>query len=208
MSDALLDRWADDLNEALVHDLSPHTVDLIAVAASASATSVVTGAAAPTLTVAKSAGLATGGTGLAGLSTMAKVGVVALAVTAGTGVAAVTGTLPDPVQSWIAGVVEEIGISLPTPDEPTFPKIPGDLVPLPDLPLDGDPILIPDLPIEETPGSKLPFDAPIPVPDLPPGGVAPTPTLPSDESVNAPVPDLTVPTVTLPQDSVPPPSLP
>jgi hypothetical protein len=208
MSDALLDRWADDLNEALVHDLSPEAVDLIARAASASATSVVTGAVAPALTVAKGVGLATGGTGLAGLSTMAKVGVMTLAVTAGTGVGAVTGTLPDPVQSWIAGVVEEIGISLPTPDAPTLPTIPGDEVPLPDLPLDGDPVPIPDLPIEETPGSKLPFDAPIPVPDLSPGRVAPTPALPSDERVDAPVPDLTVPTVTLPQDSVTPPSLP
>jgi len=208
MSDALLDRWADDLNEALVHDLSPQTVDLIAGAASASATSVVTGAAAPTLTIAKGAGLATGGTGLAGLSTIAKVGVTTLAVMVGTGVAAVTGTLPDPVQSWIAGVVEEIGISLPTPDEPTLLTIPIDKVPLPDLPLDGDPIPIPDLPIEETPGSKLPFDAPIPVPDLTPGGVAPTPALPSDDKADAPVPDLTVPTVTLPPDSVTPPSLP
>jgi hypothetical protein len=208
MSDALLDRWADDLNEALVHDLSAQTVDLIAGAASASATSVVTGAAAPTLTIAKGAGLATGGTGLAGLSTIAKVGVITLAVMVGTGVAAVTGTLPDPVQSWIAGVVEEIGISLPTPDEPTLLTIPIDKVPLPDLPLDGDPIPIPDLPIEETPGSRLPFDAPIPVPDLTPGGAAPTPALPSDDQADAPVPDLTVPTVTLPPDSVTPPSLP
>jgi hypothetical protein len=208
MSDALLDRWADDLKEELVHDLSPQAVDLVARAASVSATTVVTGTLTPALTIVRGAGLATGGTGLAGLSTMAKVGVITLAVTVGTGMGAVTGKLPDPIQSWIAGVVEEIGIGLPTPDDPALPTIPGDEVPVPDLPLDGDPIPIPDLPIDEKPGLELPFEAPMPVPDLPPGGMAPTPALPSDDRVDAPVSDLTVPTVTLPQDLVTPPSLP
>jgi hypothetical protein len=208
MSDALLDRWADDLRQELVHDLSPQAADLIAGAASVGATTVVTGAFTPALTVAKGAGLATGGTGLAGLSTMAKLGVIALAVTAGTSVAAMTGTLPDPVQSWIAGVAEEIGIGLPTPDAPALPTISGDDVPLPDLPVDGDPIPIPDLPIEMTPDSELPFETSIPVPDMPPGEVAPTPALPSDGKLDPPELDLTVPTVTLPQDLVTPPVLP
>jgi len=219
MSDTLLDLWADELNEALILDLPPQTVDLIAAAASASAMSVATGLAAPSLSIATGAGLATGATGLAGLSTLAKVGVTTVAIVVGTGVAAVTGTLPDPVQSWIADVVEEIGISLPTPDEPT-PTIPVDRVPLPALPLDGekfpiidlpldrDHIPIPDLPVGETSGSGLPFDAPTPVPDLLPDGLAEPPPLPSDDKVDASVPDPTLPAVTLPRDSVAPPSVP
>lgn len=167
MSDALLDLWADELNEALVRDLSPETVELIAAAASTSATSFISGMAAPTLTIAKGAGLATGGTGIAGLSTLAKVGVTTLALVAGTGVAAVTGALPDPVQTWIAGVVEEIGIDLPTPDEPTIPEVPVDQIPLPDLPLDVDDIPIPDLPSDDADAS---------VPDV----TLPTVTLPLD----------------------------
>jgi hypothetical protein len=217
MSEVLLDLWADELIEALVDDLAPQTVEQIAAAASASATGFLTGAAAPTLTTVKGAGLATAGSGLAGLSTMAKVGVTALAMLVGTGVVAVTGTLPDPVQSWIAGVAEEIGISLPTPHEPT---IPGVRVPLPDLPLDGGRFPIPDLPlerdhipildppVEETPGSGLPFDTSIPVPDPLRDGLTKPPTLLSDDQVDASVPNPILPTVTLPRDPVAPPNLP
>jgi hypothetical protein len=216
MSDALLDLWADELSEALIRDLPPQTVELIAAAASTSAMSAVTGLAAPTLTIAQ-AGLATGGTGLAGLSTLAKVGVTTVAIVVGTGVAAVTGTLPDPVQSWIADVVEEIGISLPTPDEPA-PTIPVDRVPLPDLPLDGgqntdlpldeDHIPIPDLPYEDAPGSGLPLDASNPVPDLIPDPLTEPPTVSSDDKVDASAPDPTLPAVPPPPDSVAPPSAP
>ena len=219
MSDALLDRWADELNEALVLDLRPQRVDLIAAAASTTAMSVVAGLAAPTLTIAQGASLATGEMGLAGLSTLAKVGVTTIALVIGTGVAAVTGTLPDPVQSWIADVVEEIGITLPTPDEPT-PTIPADGIPLPDLPLDGEQFPIPDLlldgdhspiphlPDEDALGSGPPFDASIPVPDLVSDALAEPPTLSSDDKVDAPVPDPTLPAVTLPPDSVAPPRIP
>jgi hypothetical protein len=218
MSDALLDLWADELSEALIRDLPPQTVELIAAAASTSAMSAVTGLAAPTLTIAQ-AGLATGGTGLAGLSTLAKVGVTTVAIVVGTGVAAVTGTLPDPVQSWIADVMEEIGISLPTPDEST-PTIPVDRIPLPglpldgtqfpipELPLDGDHIPIPDLPYEDASGSGLPLDASNPVPDLLPDGLAEPPTVPSDDKVDASAPDPTLPAVPPPPDSVAPPSAP
>jgi hypothetical protein len=220
MSEVLLDLWADELIEALVDDLAPQTVEQIAAAASASATGFLTGAAAPTLTTVKGAGLATAGSGLAGLSTMAKVGVTALAMLVGTGVVAVTGTLPDPVQSWIAGVAEEIGISLPTPDEPTLPAIPGDRVPLPDLPLgggrfptpdlslEGDHIFILDPPVEELAGSDLPFDTSIPIPDPLRDGLTEPPTLSSDDEVDASVPNPTPPTVSLPQDPVTPPNLP
>ena len=220
MSEVLLDLWADELIDSLVDDLAPETVEQIAAAASASATGFLIGAAAPTLTIVKSAGVVTAGSELAGLSTMAKVGVTSLAMLVGTGVAAVTGTLPDSVQSWIAGVAEEIGIGLPTPHEPTLPTIPGDRVPLPDLPLGGERFPIPDLPLEgdhipildrpvEKPaGSDLPFDTSIPIPDPLRDGLTKPSILGSDDKVGASVPNPTLPTVTLPQDPATPPNLP
>jgi len=58
---------------------------------------------------------------------------VAITATLATGAAAATGILPDPIQSWVADLVDGIGIHLPRPEDviPTLPTTVPDLGTLP-----------------------------------------------------------------------------
>ena len=61
-------------------------------------------------------GVVAAAAGAAAAHTVTKViAAVALITTIGGGIAAVTGSLPDPIQSWFADLVDGIGIELPRP---------------------------------------------------------------------------------------------
>jgi hypothetical protein len=99
------------------------------------------------------AAAAAGAARVAGISTTAVVaghvaakvvGAVMLAATIAGVAAAVTGVLPDPIQSWVADLVDGIGIHLPRPDE-IVPSIPTTL-PVPDVSLPGISVPVVTLP--------------------------------------------------------------
>jgi RNA polymerase sigma-70 factor, ECF subfamily len=110
--------------------------------------SVVAGAASSAVgsgTVA--AGAAAAGTAV-GASTAAKVAAaVVLVVSVGGGTAAVTGSLPDPAQTWVSDVARRVGVSLPHPVDTTIPTLDPTLDPVLDPVLDPtlDPVLDPVL---------------------------------------------------------------
>ena len=93
------------------------------------------GIAAAAATAASGAAVATGVTAVA----VAKVAAaVAATITAATLIAAAAGILPDPIQNWVADMVDGIGISLPRPDElisTTVPTLPTVTVPEITLPV-------------------------------------------------------------------------
>ena len=126
--DAVVEAWEEDLRAALVTP-PDHVRDIAAAAAAA----VPAGAATGAVTTAMSAGAA------AGLSVGAKIAAAAALVVA-LGGAAAAGVLPDPVQRWLADLVDGVGIELPRP-----PSIdPGD----PDLPIDVELPLVDELPAD------------------------------------------------------------
>jgi RNA polymerase sigma-70 factor (ECF subfamily) len=130
-------------------------------------------ASAGAASAAASAGTVAGAAGAAAAagSTVAvgKVAAVAAIVTAlGAGTAAVTGSLPDPAQRWIADVAQTVGIDIPHPDP--VGDVLDDISGLPDdevLPVVTEPTL-PDLPHPETQD----------LPDLKTKDLLPTLTLP------------------------------
>lgn len=206
MSTEMLNLWGAELSDQLIDDLPPETISTIAGEAARIAAGVA--AAGPGSAILTTSGPvpATAGTTAAGLSAAAKVGVATLAVTLGTGVAAVTGTLPDPIQSWVAAAVDRIGIELPRPPETSLPAPLGE-IPIPHQPLD-----------KVVPGPGLPLDE-VPIPDLLPEEEVPVLHLPSDDEIAVPaapveqfpngkIPDATVPTVTSPTDQLTIPDLP
>lgn len=113
--------WSADLTTEVVTPFEPPRAAGIAAAAAAAATTSGVGAGAV----------------VAGGVAAKVIAVVALTATLATGVAAATGILPDPIQSWVADLVDGIGIHLPRPDgaTPTIPTtIPGlDTLPRPGL---------------------------------------------------------------------------
>lgn len=116
--------------------------------AEASAIAASSAAAAESTAAAAAGTAATGGAAAAGMATLAKVAAaVTLAAVLGGGAAAITGILPDPLQSWVADAVSRVGITLPDPDGPevTVPTVP-------DLPA----ITVPEPPDLDTPGLTLP----------------------------------------------------
>ncbi len=114
-----IDSWSQHLTREVVAPLAADRTAAIAAAALSSGA------------VAAGAGGATVAAAAAASHTVAKVVVaVALATAIGGGIAAVTGTLPDPIQSWIADLADAIGIDLPHPED----LLPGLPTTVPDLP--------------------------------------------------------------------------
>ncbi len=131
--------WSQNLADQVITPLAPDRMTAIAAAAvSAGAVAAVGGvavAAAGTHLIAKVIAIAT------------------LVTTIGGGVAAVTGSLPDPIQTWVADLGDSIGIDLPRPEIeiPVLPTVPTTLplpnVTVPTLPtLPTVPVTLPELP--------------------------------------------------------------
>lgn len=122
--------WADDLSREVVTPIAADDAAALAGAALAG--------------MSASAGVVA--TAVTGHIVAKVIGGLALAGAMAGGIAAATGSLPDPVQTWIADLVDGIGIELPRP---------ADLIPT----------LPPDLPGEPIPGMTTPE---LTIPDLPP----------------------------------------
>ncbi len=140
-----IDEWAERLRSEVVTPVADEAVSGIAAAAAATTAAGVAGAGAAAAVAAHTA---------------AKVAaaVVLSAVLAG-GAAAATGILPDPIQSWIADVVEHVGIHLPRPDLGRLPDVPIPTVPDVGGTVSSVTSLVPDV--------TLP---PLPLPTEPPAG--------------------------------------
>jgi hypothetical protein len=112
-----IDAWSRDLAREVVTPLAADHAAAIAVAVSIGGVAATGGAAGPAVTAVAS-------------HTAAKVvAAIALTTVIGGGIAAVTGNLPDPIQSWVADVADTIGIDLPRPEDalpsgipPTIPS--------------------------------------------------------------------------------------
>ena len=159
--------WAAALAADLLGPLPAARASALAQAAAGTAASIAPGAV-------------TAGA-VAGLPVAAKVGAAVLAAAlVGGGVAAVTGNLPDPVQTWVADLAERIGISLPHPDGGLVPPL--DVV-VPDVPLDSFDLEVPQVtlpdPVEVRVETVLPDPGDLEIPRLTlPGLEVTTTTLP------------------------------
>lgn len=109
--------WSADLVAEVVTPLESPQATRIAAAAAAAVTTAGIGAGAV----------------VAGHVAAKVIAAVAITATLATGVAAATGILPDPIQSWVADLVDGIGIHLPRPEDviPTLPTTVPDLGTLP-----------------------------------------------------------------------------
>ena len=132
--DPVLGAWEKDLRDGLVTASAPDHVRQVAAAAAAAvpAGAIATGAAAAGTVV---------GVASSGMSLGAKVALVG-ALVAALGGAAAAGVLPDPIQRWIADVVDDIGIEIPRP--------PSILPDAPEIPVDVDLPLIDEIPVDDT----------------------------------------------------------
>jgi hypothetical protein len=180
MSQRIMDLWVDDLSYALVDHLTPETVASVAAEASSVAAGIAMGSSISTLATASGTGITGGGATVAGLSTAAKVSVATVAVAVGAGIAAVSGTLPEPLQTWVADVVETIGIDLPSPADPALPTVPIEEISIPDAPV-GE---LPDAPLDQLPDVTFPDPT---TPDVTVPDVT-IPTLPASDRLT--IPDL------------------
>lgn len=115
-----LQAWSADLVAEVVTPLEPSRTAALAAAATAAVTTAGVGA----------------GTVVAGHMTAKVIAAVVITATLATGIAAATGVLPDPVQSWIADLVDGIGIHLPRPED-VIPIVPTTLPALDTTPLPG-----------------------------------------------------------------------
>ena len=109
--------WSADLVAEVVTPLESPQATRIAAAAAAAVTTAGIGAGAV----------------VAGHVAAKVIAAVAITATLATGVAAATGILPDPIQSWVADLVDGIGIHLLRPEDviPTLPTTVPDLGTLP-----------------------------------------------------------------------------
>lgn len=112
-----LQTWSADLVAEVVTPLESPQAARIAAAAAAAVTTAGIGAGAV----------------VAGHVAAKVIAAVAITATLATGVAAATGILPDPIQSWVADLVDGIGHHLPRPEDviPTLPTTVPDLGTLP-----------------------------------------------------------------------------
>ena len=147
-----LDRWEEDLRSSVISPLADaHVVETARAAAGAAAALT----AASGVTTAATAAVATHAASKFVAATL-------LATALAGGAAAATGSLPDPIQSWIAGVADHVGINLPRPE-----------LEVPDVDVT---VTVPTLPNIGTPPTTLPG---VTVPGIPPPGVDLTiPTVP------------------------------
>jgi hypothetical protein len=114
-----LQTWSADLVAEVVTPLeSPQAAGIAAAAAAAAA--------------ATTAGIGAGAVVAGGVAAKV-IAAVVITATLATGIAAATGTLPDPLQSWVADLVDGIGIQLPRPEDviPTISTTIPDLDTLP-----------------------------------------------------------------------------
>ena len=121
--------WSADLVAEVVTPLESPQATRIAAAAAAAVTTAGLGAGAV----------------VAGHVAAKVIAAVAITATLATGVAAATGILPDPIQSWVADLVDGIGIPLPRPED-VIPTLPTTVPDLGTLPLPGVTVPVVTLP--------------------------------------------------------------
>ena len=121
--------WSADLVAEVVTPLESPQATRIAAAAAAALTTAGIGAGAV----------------VAGHVAAKVIAAVAITATLATGVAAAAGILPDPIQSWVADLVDGIGIHLPRPED-VIPTLPTTVPDLGTLPLPGVTVPVVTLP--------------------------------------------------------------
>ncbi len=95
--------------------------------------------------IATAAAAAAGAGGIAAAATLTAAtatkvtAAVLVTVTVGGAIAAAAGILPDPIQSWVADLVDGIGISLPRPDE-VVTTVPVPVITVPEITLPSVPL--------------------------------------------------------------------
>ena len=109
-----IETWATDLKAEVV---APIEASRAAAIAAGSAAAV---------------GVGTAASGLAAATALKVAAIATAAVLVGGAIGAVAGVLPDAIQSWVADLVDGLGISLPRPED-VLPTVPTTLPGPPDL---------------------------------------------------------------------------